>query len=65
MERPKVLPLPGNSSREGNFYEEQRPSGLNVEWPGNASLGIDQGTNGAPTAADPSPFKIVDNTGGR
>ena len=64
MERPKILPLPGNSSREGNFYEEQRPAS-GYEWPGPADQGLDQTTNGAPTAPDPMPFKIIDTNGGR
>lgn len=64
MERPRILPLPGNSVREGNFYSEQ-PVTQSVEWPGPAELGIDQTTNGAPTAADPMPFKIIDTNGGR
>jgi len=30
-----------------------------------ADLGIDQSTNGAPTAPNPMPFKIIDTNGGR
>lgn len=64
MERPRILPLPGNSSREGSFYEEQSvASGL--EWPGNSSIGIDQGAKPEPTGPDPMPFKIIDTNGGR
>jgi hypothetical protein len=66
MERPKILPLPGNSIREVNFYDgpalAQSPG---VEWPGPADLGIEQGTNGSPTALDPMPFVIIDTNGGR
>ena len=56
MERPQVLPLPGNSTREGNFYEEQTQA-QNPEWPGNGSLPVD---GPPPVAADPLPFKIVE-----
>jgi len=65
MERPKVLPLPGNSIKEQSFYEQPATAPPGVEWPGPAELGIDQGTNGSPTAADPMPFSIIDINGGR
>jgi hypothetical protein len=58
-----VLSLPGNSTKEQSFYDQQaQPVGPGVEWPGPADLGLDPGTNGAPTAPDPMPFKI---TGGK
>ncbi len=59
MRRPQVLPLPGNNVKLGTFYEEQ-PAAPGVEWPGSFELdpAIDQTTNGAPTAPDPSPFKL-------
>ena len=55
-----VLPLPGNSTREQNFYDEQvQPVPPGVEWPGPAELP----TEGGPiTIQDPAPFKII---GGR
>lgn len=65
MERPRILPLPGNSIKEQSFYEMPHTAPPGVEWPGPADLGIDQSTNGAPTAPNPLPFKIIDNPGGR
>lgn len=63
MKRPMVLPYPGNSTKEQSFYETQtQPIPPGVEWPGTFELDTDQSTNGAPSLADPKPFKI---TGGR
>jgi len=58
MDKPKILPLPGNSSREGNFYEEQQPARHVVDPDGN--IGFD---NLKPPTAPSYPFKIT--TGGR
>jgi hypothetical protein len=60
--RPSVLPLPGNSTKEQNFYDQQEQPAPGTEWPGAFDLDVRQDTNGAPTKPDPSPFKI---TGGR
>lgn len=63
MERPKILPLPGNSDREGNFYEQQRSSGPADVSPTGAAIDQEQPFRSPfPTAPDPSPFKI---TGGK
>lgn len=60
MKRPMVLPLPGNSTKEQSFYEQQsQPIPPGVEWPGSFELDVDQG--GTPSPAnkpDPSPFKL-------
>lgn len=59
MKRPMVLPLPGNSTKEQSFYEQQsQPIQPGIEWPGSFELDVDQSTNGAPTKPDPSPIKI-------
>lgn len=59
MKRPMVLNLPGNSTKEQSFYvDHTQPVQPGVEWPGSFDLDVAQDTNGAPTAPDPSPFKI-------
>lgn len=58
-----VLPLPGNSTKEQNFYEQQaQPIPPGVEWPGTFEV---DAPNGQPLVdvhpapiPDPSPFKI-------
>ena len=60
MRRPQVLPLPGNNTRLGTFYDEQpSPTPPSVEWPGSFELdaSISQGGHEAPRP-DPSPFKL-------
>lgn len=61
MRRSVVLPLPGNSTKEQGFYQQQaQPAAPGVEWPGTFELdpSIDQSSNGSPTKPDPSPFKL-------
>lgn len=38
----RILPLPGNSSREGSFYEEQRPANPPsiTDWPGPSEFAL-------------------------
>jgi hypothetical protein len=58
-----VLPLPGNSTKEQSFYEQQtQPVMPGSEWPGSSEG--DPGSDSADYAgpADPKPFKI---NGGR
>lgn len=58
MQKPRVLPLPGNSSREGSFYEEQRPAGPAVTGPTGAALDDEQPITPYPASPGPLPFKI-------
>lgn len=61
MRRTMVLTLPGSSTKEQSFYDQHsQPAQPPVEWPG--SFNEDPLVGGAPTMADPKPFKI---TGGR
>ena len=55
MQRPMVLPLPGNSTKEQSFYEaHSQPVMPGTEWPGpTAGDGIE-----SPGVANPSPFKL-------
>lgn len=62
MRRTMVLTLPGNSTKEQVFTHDQtQPAQPPVEWPG-LPFDEDPLVGGAPTLADPKPFKI---TGGR
>lgn len=59
MRRPQVLPLPGNSTKEQSFYDQQsQPVMPGPEWPGPA-FSEDPLVGGAPSMADPKPFKIT------
>ena len=62
MKRPQVLPLPGNSTATGNFYDQQPQRALpGVEWPGSFELDEAVSQTDMPRPADrpdPSPFKL-------
>jgi len=58
MDKAKILPLPGNSSKEGNFYEQQSPAGPSANPDGSLGFG---GLKPSKSVEKP-PFKI---TGGR
>ncbi len=61
MDKPKILPLPGNSSKEGNFYEVQVPASPIAD--DNGNLGFGNLTD--PRSVDHNPFKIDGGRNGR
>lgn len=58
MRRPQVISLPGNSTKEQSFYDQQvQPVMPGPEWPG-PTAGPDDSNMGPQARPDPSPFKL-------